>query len=70
MCGAARIRHPDDAANSGSCGIAESREPILAVAQLLADEMRRHADRSSHAHKMPADGNGAITGDVSLFLPG
>jgi len=30
--------------------------------------MRRHADRSSHAHKKPADGNGAITGDASLLL--
>ena len=47
--------------------MAESGEPMLAVAQSLADEMRRHADRSSHAHKMPADGNGAITGDDSLF---
>jgi hypothetical protein len=35
---------------------------MLAVAQSLADEMRRHFDRSSHAHKMPADGYGAITG--------
>jgi hypothetical protein len=49
--------------------MAESGEPVLAVAQLLADEMRRHSDRSSHAHKKPADGNDAITGDDSLFLP-
>jgi hypothetical protein len=42
--------------------MAESGEPVLAVAQSLADEMRRHFDRSSHAHKMPADGYGAITG--------
>jgi hypothetical protein len=48
--------------------MAESGEPVLAVAQSLADEMRRHFDRSSHAHKMPADGYGAITGDDSLFL--
>jgi hypothetical protein len=48
--------------------MAESGEPVLAVAQSLADEMRRHSDRSSHAHKKPADGNGAITGDDSLFL--
>jgi hypothetical protein len=41
---------------------------MLAVAQQLADEMRRHSDRSSHAHKTPADGNGAITGDDSLLL--
>jgi hypothetical protein len=41
---------------------------MLAVAQSLADEMRRHADRSSHAHKTPANGNGTITGDDSLFL--
>jgi hypothetical protein len=41
---------------------------MLAVAQSLADEMRRHSDRSSHAHKKPADGNGTITGDASLFL--
>ena len=54
---------------TGQCGTAGSREPILAVAQSLAGEMRRHSDRSSHAHKKPADGNGAITGDASLFLP-
>jgi len=30
--------------------------------------MRRPADRSSHAHKKPAYGYGAITGDASLFL--
>jgi hypothetical protein len=49
--------------------MAESGEPVLAVAQSLADEMRRQFDRSSHAHKKPADGNGTITGADSLFLP-
>jgi len=54
---------------TGSCGFAEPGESLLAAAQWLADEMRRHVDRSSHAHKGPAHGNAAITGKDSLFLP-